>query len=248
MEQIDGFHNEFQIASYLNNKKVGDLNLMYKNYIYDIFDNITDDDIVSAKIDFNEKKYDMILCVNNIKKLVSIKMGINNSVHVEGISSFIHFLIDSGVSRDSVIEYLRYHYADGTLNGTGKVRISGEEYKKDNQDKIDKINLEINNEYILTRAINRFVLQGKNSNQLIDVILYGTRDDILWLKRNDVYKVILDNKNIYSTGIHFGQLYCQPMTRNLNNNKRYDKKRFCIQIKWYSLFKNIMLIMNERSN
>ena len=63
------------------------------------------------------------------RKRISIKKGINNSVHVEGISSFIHFLIDSNVSREAVIEYLRYHYADGTQNGRGINRISGHSIK-----------------------------------------------------------------------------------------------------------------------
>ena len=64
--------------------------------------------------------------INDVIKNVSIK----NSVHVEGISSFIHFLIENKVDRQNVINYLKYHYADGTTNGSGLNRISVDEYKK----------------------------------------------------------------------------------------------------------------------
>ena len=81
-------------------------------------------------------------------KGISIKKGIKNSVHLEGISSFIHFLIENKVPREIVIEYLKYQYADGTTNGKGTLRQSIEQYKKENQDKIDKINEVLNDEKI----------------------------------------------------------------------------------------------------
>ena len=194
----------------------------------------------------NYKDFVLVIDINDCIKKISIKKGINNSVHVEGISSFIHFLIDSGISKENIIEYLKYHYADGTTNGTGANRISGYEYKINNQDKIDKINIALNNEYIIKRAINRFILQGKNSNECIDAIIYGTVDDFLFITKEEIEEIIISKKDIYSTGIHFANLYCQPMTRNLNYNPKYDKKRFCVQIKWYSIFDDIIEYMNNK--
>lgn len=155
-------------------------------------------------------------------------------------------MIDSGVSKDIVVEYLKYHYADGTINGSGKNRISVNEYKINNQDKIDKINNAINNDYILKKAINRFVLQGKNSSECIDAIIYGTINDFLFITKEEAEKIILSKKDIYSTGVHFANLYCQPMTRNLNNNLKYENKRYCVQIKWYSIFDDIIEYMNNK--
>lgn len=88
--------------------------------------------MVYCRRDYEKKKFDIEIIINGIIKRISIKKGINNSVHVEGISSFIHFLIDSNVSREAVIEYLRYHYVDGMQNGRGINRISGHEYKEQN--------------------------------------------------------------------------------------------------------------------
>ena len=247
MNEITGLQNEHKFSCYLNGSKVKSLTPIFKDLIYTLYGKkINENARIKCKVDYNKKKYDLVININDCIKKISIKKGINNSVHVEGISSFIHFLIDSGVSKENVIEYLNYHYADGTTNGTGKNRISCEEYKINNQDKIDKLNIALNNEYILKRAINRFILQGKNSNECIDAIIYGTVDDFMFITKDEIEKIILSKKYIYSTGVHFANLYCQPMTRNLNNNPKYDKKRFCVQIKWYSIFDDIIEYMNNK--
>lgn len=242
---IDGFKNEHNICKYLNGNKVKFLIPSFQEMIYKLYGDIDKNSNISAHVDIDKKKFDIVISINDIIKRISIKKGINNSVHVEGISSFIHFLIDSGVERDAVIEYLKYHYADGTQNGTGSNRMSVSEYKEINQDKIDYVNEKINTPYILRRAIRRFVLQGKNSNILIDGIIYGVKNDFLFTTSDEIEEILMSKIDVYSTGIHFGNLYCQPQTRNLNYNPKYEKKRFCVQIKWYSIFDDIMEYMNN---
>lgn len=237
---INGFQNEIIIAKYLNNKKVKEVNPIFKDLITKLYRNIDEESIIKSEIDCTKKKYDLIIKIDDVIKRISIKKGINNSVHVEGISSFIHFLIDSGIEKNVIEEYLKYHYADGTTNGTGNKRLSSEEYKEQNQDKIDYINSRINTPYILKRAINRFVLQGKNSGIKIDGIIYGTANDFFFLTKSEIKDIIMSQINLKSSGVHFGPLFCQPMTRNLNNNPKYESKRFCIQIKWYSLHDDII--------
>ena len=41
-------------------------------------------------------------------------------------------------------------------------------------------------------------------------------------------------------------MVCQPKNRCLNYNTKYEKDRFCIQIKWYSIFDDIIENMNNR--
>ena len=149
-------------------------------------------------------------------KGISIKKGIKNSVHLEGISSFIHFLIENKVPREIVIEYLKYQYADGTTNGKGTLRQSIEQYKQENQDNIDKINAVLNDEKILRNAILRFITKGNNSN-------YG-------LLQLSMVKSITS----------FRLMTCQPKKSCLNYNPLYEKDRFIVQIKWYSLYDDIV--------
>ncbi|CDE09218.1 putative uncharacterized protein [Bacillus sp. CAG:988] len=244
-QDITSFQNEANIAAALHHKKMKELNPLYQTFIADLFQNITQEDLIECQQDDNQKKYDIVITVNGTKKYVSIKKGAKNSVHKEGISSFIHFLIDSQVTQTTIIEYLKYHYADGTTNGTGKERTSALVYKEQNQEKIDAINKEINRPDILKKAIDRFVLSGINDGKTIDAILLGTENDFIWLKKDDIIGVILAQHNVNSTAVHFGPLTVQPLDRCLNHNPKYEKSRFCVQIKWYNLFDSIIWQMNE---
>lgn len=245
-KSINGFQNELEIKRELDNKNIKELNPMYRSFIEDLFSNINDSDLINCIIDDSNKKHDIIISIKNEKRYISIKKGIKNSVHVEGISSFIHFLIQNHVKRNVVIEYLKYHYADGSTNGTGINRLSAEEYKKENQEKIDMINAEINNKDLLIKVIDRFILKGNISDKSIDAILFGVNDDFIWIKKEDIIKVILSKKDLYSSAVHFGPLTIQPLDRCLNYNPKYDKRRFCVQVKWYNLADDIIEFMNNR--
>lgn len=83
---------------------------------------------------------------------------------------------------------MKYQYADGTTNGTGKIRLSATEYKKSYQNKIDLINKHFNKKDIIENAINRFILKGKNSDEEIDAIIYGIVEDFIWIKSEDIKK------------------------------------------------------------
>src|SRR5699024_10050092 len=121
----------------LNGKKVKNLNIMYLEMIESLFGNINlEDKILAWKNPFLQKT-DLFIKINNETKRISVKSGIKNSIHVEPISEFIHFLIGNNIERKYIISYLKYHYADGTTNGSGLKRLSAEEYKKENQREID---------------------------------------------------------------------------------------------------------------
>lgn len=111
---------------------------------------------------------------------------------------------------------------------------------------IDKINNVFNNEKILKEAIERFVIKGNNSKFYIDAIIYGEIDDFVWITKEDIIHIILLQKNIYSTAVHFGPITCQPKNRCLNYNTKYEKDRFCVQMKWYNLYDNIIENMNNK--
>lgn len=244
MSDISGIENEYQFVKAFNNKRVNELNPMLRGFIEEIFNNIDDDSIIKCWRNHYTQKSDILIKIGNALKGVSIKMGSQNSVHVEPISSFIHFLIDNGIPRNIIIEYLKYHYADGSTNGKGLNRISVAEYKKINQNKIDLINLYFNNEELVKKCIDRFVFTGNNSKHSIDALIYGRVNDFLYLSKESINKIILAQMNKYSSGVHFSVLSVQPQTRNLNYNPLYEKKRYCVQIKWFSLFDDILLYMS----
>lgn len=244
-KNISGYKNEEEFSKELNNKKVCDLNLMFKDFILDLFGSVDEDKLIKCRVDYNKRKYDIVIILDNKIKYISIKKGIKNSMHVEGISRFIHFLIDNRIPKEIVINYLKFHYADGTTNGTGVNRLSTDNYKKNHQQEIDEINLFLNNEKLLLKVIDRFVLMGNLGDKRIDAIIFGVIDDFIWIKKDDIIKVILSHSNDYSTSVHFGPLTIQPLDRCLNRNPKYEKCRFCVQVKWYNLADDIIINMNR---
>ena len=80
-------------------------------------------------------------------------------MHAESISEFVHFLIECEMPRNLVISFLKYHYADGSTNGTGDNRISTTEYKCDHQIELDEINKFINQESVIKKVIERFIIK-----------------------------------------------------------------------------------------
>ena len=107
------------------------------------------------------------------------------------------------------------------------------------------INAEINNKDLLIKVIDRFILKGNISDKSIDAILFGVNDDFIWIKKEDIIKVILSKKDLYSSAVHFGPLTIHPLDRCLNYNPKYDIRRLCVQVKWYNLADDIIEFMNN---
>ena len=196
MSKITGKNNEYEFVKYLNGKRISELNPMFRDLIDELFPNQQPNSIIKSWKNHYKEKSDIFIKINGKMKGISIKKGYKNSVHVERISDFIHFLIENNIDREIVIEYLKYHYADGSTNGKGIKRLSVEEYKKDNQSKIDKINKVLNDEKIIKKAINRFVTRGKNTDYFISAIIYGEVNDFIWATKEQIEEIILSKKEV----------------------------------------------------
>ena len=241
----NGFQNEDDFIIKLNNRKVSDLDYNFQLFIEDIFGFIDYNNKIVCYKNKSKQKYDIFIKIGDVIKRVSIKKGVKNSVHAEPISEFIHFLIENKMPRYMIINLLKYHYADGSINGTGKNRISIDDYKIDHQNEIDEINEFFSSEDFLKRIIDRFIIRGRNSYKCVDVILYGVPNDFIWIKNDDIYKILLKKRHGYSTSLHFSSLTYQPLNRCLNYNSKYENGRFIVQIKWYNLCDDIIENMND---
>lgn len=164
---------------------------------------------------------------------------------MEPISEFIHFLISNNIKKETIIKYLKYHYADGTTNGSGQNRLSVAEYKKTHQAEIDEINNSFLDEKFIRNAITRFILKGRNSDTEIDILIYGSVDDFFFLTKEEIIKLILNKKNTYATGVHIGPLFMQPQSRNLQKNPSFEQCRYSVQVKWFNLCDHIIEYRND---
>lgn len=248
MRKINGKQNEFEFVKYINNKKISELNLLMIELIENLFDDFDYDDRAYAWLNDKPQKTDFFIKINDTIKRISLKIGDKNSVHVEPISEFIHFLIVNNIERNIVIKYLSYHYADGSTNGSGKRRLSVAEYKIQHQGEIDAINRAFNKDEFIQQVILRFIFKGRNDDNEVDALIYGSTDDFLYLTKEDVYKLIYSRKDIYSSGVHIGPLFIQPLSRNLQGNPKFEKCRYCVQVKWFNLCDHIIEYKNNSLN
>ncbi|MGN0966666.1 MAG: hypothetical protein ACI4OP_03630 [Candidatus Coprovivens sp.] len=241
---MNGTNNEFDFVLEFNNKKVKELNPLLRFIIEDIFYDISEGDTIKAWRNHLKQKSDILLNIKGVIKGISIKMGGRNSVHVEHIGDFCNFLYKLGATKEQVNSYIKYHYADGTLNGKGIERLSCAQYKKKYQKEIDILNRFLNTQKNVSKAIDRFVLKGNNSDYEIDGIIWGTPKDFLWISKKEIINIIMLKRVYYSSAVHFSTLVCQPLNRCLNYNSRYSYGRYYVQIKWYTLFDDIVESMS----
>ena len=243
----NGYINEENFVKTINNKKYENLSFSLQLFIADIFGKVDNNSLIECYKNKKPQKFDILIKISNKIKRISLKKGVKNSVHAEPISEMIHFLIVNKMPRNMIINFLNYHYADGSTNGKGKNRITILEYKNHHQKEIDEINEFINDKKILYKAIDRFVIKGRNSKYKIDAIIYGVPEDFIWIKRKDIYSILISKRKCYSTSIHFSNLTYQPMSRNLIMNSKYEKCRFISQLKWYNISDDIIENMNNRT-
>lgn len=246
MSEINGLDNEYEFVKYLNKKKISELNPMFYDLIKSLFPQENESSTISCWRNHYKQKSDIFVKINNTMKGISIKKGMKNSFHVERISDFINFLIENKVEKEYVIEYLKYHYADGSINGKGNKRLSAEEYRKTNQTNIDLLNLRLNNKYLIIKALERFIIQGRNSEFYVDAIIHGEVNDFIWILREDIIKIILDKTYDSYSAVHFGPMIIQTKNRCLNYNSKYESDRYLVQIKWYNLYDCIIENMNNK--
>lgn len=116
---INGCENEYEFVKYFNRKEIKDLNPIGQYFIEELYGDLNKNfEIVSWRNHYKQKS-DIFIKINGIIKGISIKKGMKNSIHVERITDFFHFLIENNIEKNIVIKYLKYHYADGTTNGKG---------------------------------------------------------------------------------------------------------------------------------
>ena len=242
----DGFQNEYLFVLEFNNKKIKDLNPLLKEVTNDLFPFCGDNSIIKAWRNHNpNEKGDIILKIGNYIRSISIKKGSRNSVHVESLKTFEYFLKTNGVNQIALDEYKKFHY--GFENEDSTDILSSKEYCTKN---IDKINL-INNELIKIPPYiiaDRFILKGRVSIYEVDGLIYGTPNDFFWINKKHIKEIIKNNLDKKSTSVHYSSLFIQPLNRCISENNKYQWKKDYIQVKWYSLFDDIIKYKCDNKN
>jgi hypothetical protein len=247
-DNTSGFENEDELIEYLNSKKIKDLNSNMKDFIFFIFGNIDEENIIQATSGKSGQKPDMIITINNVIKRISIKKGTGNSVHQEKVDVFVEFLESINISNETINKLLKFHWGDGTSDGTGSQRISSSDYKQQFPEEIEMINKEFNKEKNIKEFIYRFIMQGKSDDyDIVDALYYGNVNEGHWASKDEIIEYVVNN--IFNlNSIHFGPLTYQIWNRCLNFNPNTENRRRVMQVKWGSLLNDLLIIERNRKN
>lgn len=240
---LDGYQNEFLFVLEFNNKKIKELNPLLREVIDDLFYGCSEESIVKAwRNHRNIEKGDIMLKVNGHIRSISIKKGSRNSVHTESLEKFKTFLKINDISDNVIKEYINYHYGvDNYSNRT----LSSSEFCLKNTNNISLINDSFK-KIDYRNIVDRFILKG-NSGQYysVDGIIYGVPNDFFWINKNQIKEIIQNSINRESKSVHYGCLFIQPFIRCMDNNYRHYWRREYVQIKWYSLYDDIIEYKNS---
>lgn len=240
-----GFVNENEFIEYFNGKSFVELNENFKDFV--LF--ITDDDTLNEKFLCKKgkggQKPDVILTVGNKKYFISLKVGSGNSVHQEMFSEFLLFLDSIGFSKKGLDFLKEFHYADGTLNDTGRERLSSVEFCKKFPEKVYLLNKELNKKEFKQSILNRVLFQGKSeSYDKAEFIYHGTIEKGYWAKSTEIINFDAKIKN---NCVHVGNLTYQPWGRNQNFNAVHPERRYVSQFKFGGC-EQILKQIREKSN
>lgn len=242
-KEITGYENEEEFASYLNGKQVGRVYPNFLELLYKLYGYLDYKDYIECWVNKSKRKADIYIKINGYVRGVSIKKGVKNSVHNESIGTLVLFFREIGIEEDIINKFLHYQYADGTINGTGKTRISSSLYRQKYQNNIDEINRAFNDDKYIDLFVNRFILQGNKSEYEVDAIIYGVVEDFIWITKEEVYYIMRKHLKDNISSLHIALLTVQPMARNLNYNPKYEVCRNLVQVKWYNISDNIIEVM-----
>ena len=214
-----GYQNEYDFVELFNNKYFSQLDENSKNFLTDLFP-LTIDDSEKIRCWKNKmvQKTDIFIKFKNYVKNVSLKCGNSNSVHHEQIQEFKRYLGNIDFSK----------------------RLSSEEYKLFHQNDLDMFNNEINKTRLIVDMIDRFIVRGRNSDYDIDVLICGTVNDYVWIKKYDLYDLILSKRCLDFTSPHVACMTIGPKKRNINGDSKNDKDRYIVCVRWNFIKEHII--------
>lgn len=95
--------------------------------------------------------------------------------------------------------------------------------------------------------IDRFIIRGRNADYDIDALVYGTINEYVWIKKYDIYDLILSKRCFEYTSSHIACLTIGPKKRCLNGKFGNIKDRYLVCVRWIFIKENIIEFKNHQA-
>jgi hypothetical protein len=236
-----GFRNVESIIEALDGKRFSNIPDSLKEFVFSIFDKkCSENDLIGAEKVKGGLKGDMLIWLNNKANLknIAIASGSGNSVHQENVYRFCNFLEESvHLDENTIKDYLRFHFADGTDDNTGDVssRQSASEYKKSHE--YELASLERRLKPYSKLILERFVKTNDDYPD-VDYLLYGDTELPYWAHIDTLIDNEVSKAPNARAALAIGDMSIQAWNRSLKGGKS-DYKRLSMQVKWNNLLKNV---------
>lgn len=221
--------NKEQIFNSLNGKRYEELSTNFKEFVKYIYPQVCDTDLITCKMK-SSTKIDFIITMNGVSKNIAVQSGNIVLVHKGRVLEFVSFLSSIKVSRNCIHSLLKYHYADGTCDGSSKIINSfGELLSVDYKKEIAIVEKEFKNKELLAKVIDYVLLREKSGAQ-VDYFYFGDSCRGTYASAERVKYNIVNEKNKYKHRfMRIGVMNYLPLTRNLIYTERGEIERhICI--------------------
>lgn len=238
--------SELEMIRDLDNKSFNNLKEWVKPIIKEMFNNAKENDVIKCVVCNRYSKPDFTIEINNQRKYISLKSGRSDSVHFEGIKSFILFLRKIGISKETQRTILRFHYGDGTLDGTGLVRFGHGDLMVKMKDALKAANNELNSKEVIKECLEHFVFSGVEGRRIsADYLWFGDKNYALSVSKEELINFVNRKGYEYIRTLHIGPMTIQPYLRDVERKSKYPQKRHVVQVKWHYLLSDIQRIRNK---
>lgn len=239
----NGYKNEVDFVEYFNDKYFYEFDDHTQKFLCELFEFELKNDtkLISWKNRLNQKS-DFYIKYNNYVKSISLKCGNGNSVHHESLQEFKFFLEKLNIPYNIIEYYVSYHY--GYYRNDGKIdltkQLDANEYKFYYQGEIDEFNKKINKTKVIIEFVDRFIIRGRNSMYDINALISGIPNNFTWIMKDDIYDLILEKRNSYSSSPHIGCITFGPKKRNIYSTTTNNlKDRYIVAARWNNIFEDI---------
>ena len=246
--QNSGNKIERELMRAVDGKRFGEINPRVQQMLLEVDSSLTDNGVTfrarkSTGAGIN-RKVDVIFEHGNDRiASSSVKSGSGNSVHQENIHDFVKFLRDLGVEEPAISELYRFHWGDGTTDGSGAVnqRIGSREIRDKFPDTIRAVGevFDVHQNLIVARA-----LAGSQPNSSPSHLIYTENEKLSNLVIVPMAQVIEFNSRHQSdSDLTVGRLLFQNYGRCLQGQDLISNKtRNDVQFKWPTLAEDVQVI------
>lgn len=236
-----GILKEDEIVIHLHNKKISELTNNCSHLMKTIFGALDENEIIQCTKTEGSIKPDFCITYKGITKTVSMKSGRSNIVHQEIIKNFVLFLRSLGVSTKTQQTILLYQFGDGTLDGSGKERMSYERLRFLLADRIKEANDELNKDKnFIIKVVEHCVFKGAVPGALeADYLYHGDYEFGLAVSKSQVIKHIKRKNWDYMNNLHIGPLHIRPSARYIGREIVSEIRRHRVECFWPNLKEDI---------